>query len=369
MFQRIIYFCLVFCLIFMRIFVVQSQAVNINNIKVEDLLKAKFKRIAGKEYREACLDKGSLFSWSNYSRTLPTVYFDGETYRMWFSGESKFMAFGKSKKLHERIGLAISKDGINWKLANKGKPVFDIGPKGSFDSKAVSHPFVLKVGDKYMMWYGGSSDKKSIDLGYGQDFLRIEQVGLAISNDGIHWKRLNNGKPVLKIGGIANIDSRQATGMHIIKKDDQFIMWYGAYNGKHTIGAAVSKDGINWVKINGGKKVKGLIGDEQVGPSVYFDGQKYFMLYSTIWKKKWTMFAAISEDGINWQPVFNGKPVLSPTPDGNFGAINKGGIHSAHPSQIIFSNGQILVWYGAEEDKSPNYQRIGLMEIILSKNE
>ena len=178
----------------------------------------------------------------------------------------------------------------------------------------------------------------------------------------------------MTVGKKGSIDSVQATGMHVIRRGTEFVMWYGAYNGKHTIGLATSPDGVRWTKKNGGDSLPGLAGPKQLGPSVHFDGSRYLMYYNTIVDvptggSLWTMFAATSRDGIRWKPALGGKPVLGPAPPDNFGSANgkKGNNHSVHPSKLIVIKDRLRIWYGAEGHKPLSGKQyapsaIGLME-------
>lgn len=332
---------------------------------VDAFLQLSFRRVPGQAYGEAVLDTGEVGSWYSHSVDLPTVDFDGRLYRMWFVGGSETADPGVPYGIYQRVGLAESRDGISWTLGNGGKPVLDLGPPGAFDSKGISHPYVLRVGKKYLMWFGGIDGRQAKDLGLKPNHVRIERIGLAISNDGIHWKRANSGKPVLDIGAKDSIDSIQATGMHVLRISGRFVMWYGAYNGVHTLGIATSSDGIRWEKINQGKAVTGLLGPEQLGPSVYFDGARYFMLYNRNFGRQWATYGATSIDGIHWVPAFEGQPVLGPPPAGNFGTAGQGRNHSVHPSQILVEGRRVRVWYAAEDGSPPHHQRVGLMEATL----
>ena len=102
----------------------------------------------------------------------------------------------------------------------------------------VCHPYVLRVGDQFWMWYGGIDGRAGKDVKERPPHVRVEQMGLATSPDGIHWTRANDGEPVMKNGPRGSLDSIQATGMHILRIGEVFVMWYGAYNGRHTIGIA-----------------------------------------------------------------------------------------------------------------------------------
>lgn len=346
-------------------------------VEINSILTANFKRVAGTETGGASIYPDATSTWFDHTVGSPTVDFDGKTWRMWFVGLSMTDDPGIPYGFNERIGLATSSDGVRWKISNAGRPVLDYGAKGRFDDAGLSHPFVLRVGDQYMMWYGGIDGRTGKDVGVDPAHVRVEQIGLATSTDGIHWKRANNGEPVLSIGSKGSIDSVQATGCHVIRRGDEFVMWYGAYNGTHTIGLATSTDGIYWQKQNGGRSLPGLHGGKQLGPSVYFDGRRYLMLYNTTRKTpnggtQWTLYAATSKNGIQWKPARDNNPLLGPAPPGNFGSADgkTGNNHAVHPTKMIIHGDRIRIWYGAEGNKPRPGKRyapsaIGLMEVPL----
>jgi hypothetical protein len=106
------------------------------------------------------------------------------------------------------------------------------------------------------------------------------------------------------------------------------------------------------------------MGEEQLGPSVYFDGHRFLLFYSTRISQQWVLFAATSFDGIKWIPV-NNHPVLEQAPENNFDSAGPGGNQSVHPSQLVFIGPRVFLWYGGEDSEPPNRQRIGLMETFL----
>ena len=325
---------------------------------VDDILKLNFERVAGPETGGAVVYPDHTSNWFDHSIGSPTVDFDGTTWRMWFVGMSRTQDPAIPYGFAEKIGLATSHDGVHWEIANGGRPVLDNGTQGTFDDSGLAHPFVLRVGQRFMLWYGGIDGRSGKDVGVGPPHVRVEQIGLATSTDGVHWKRENNGAPVLKIGAPDSIDAVQATGCHIIRRGDEFVMWYGAYNGKHTIGLATSKDGIHWKKQNDGRSLPGLYGPKQLGPSVHFDGNKYLMFYNTIRATdnggtQWTLYSATSVDGIRWKPARNNKPLVGPAPPGNFGSADgkRGNNHAVHPTKLIVHGNRVRYWYGAEGNK------------------
>ncbi|MBN2296645.1 MAG: hypothetical protein JXM70_29725 [Pirellulales bacterium] len=337
---------------------------------VSNLLNAQWKRVKGPASGGSVLDVGPAGSWYESYVGMPTVNFDGKTYRMWFVGGQETNDPGVPYGAYERIGLATSSDGLNWQVANGGQPVLDLGPAGSYDNKGLSHPFVLRVGETFMMWYAAIDGTTAGSLGLSPTHVRVERVCLATSTDGIQWTRTNGGNPVMDIGPPGSIDSIQTDGMAIVQSEENFKMVYGAYNGKHSIGAATSPDGINWTKSNGGQSVTGLSGSQQLGPALYFDGTTHFMPYGRLLPTNnggslWATYAATSQNMTSWTPAYNDTSLLSlPGPESNFDSCDgiRGNNHSVHPTKIIYQDGRAQMWYMAQSSVDPTVQRIGLME-------
>jgi hypothetical protein len=335
-------------------------------LTVSQLAKARFDRVEGTGPGGAAFDVGPAGSWYAGFLGMPTIDFDGETYRLWFAGGELTTDSSYPYGMIERIGLATSRDGRTWEVANDGKPVLDLGPPGSADAKGCTHPFVMRTADGWTMWYGGIDGRSAKDVGKDPAHVRIEQVCMATSTDGIHWTRANGGQPVLPIGGSEDVDSIQATGAHVMKNKQGYTMWYSPYNGRHRLAAATSTDGIHWQRANGGRALDGLEPgiQGQTGPSVVWDGSSYWMLYCADTGNEWKIYAATSADGFHWQAIGTA-PVLGPAPKGNFGTAGYGHNHSAHPSQLVLAGERTVVWYMAEDANPPNLQRIGVMELTI----
>ena len=326
-----------------------------------------FHRVPGGGYGHSVLEAGDGTSFHSSYVSGPTVVYDGQLYRMWFAAgrPTKSQDGSVPYGIDECIGLAISEDGIHWELANDGQSVLDAGPAGSADAKGLAHPFVLRIGKQFWMWYSAIDGLRGQDINQGPAHVRIERICLATSDDGIHWQRENEGRPVLDIGPAGSTDSVQVAGMHVLRSEGKFVMWYGAYNGKHTLMMATSPDGVHWTKANDGQPVTGLDGSQQLGPSAYFDGRRYLMLYNKDLNGSWATFSATSDDGINWKPANDSQPLLGPPPTGNFDTAGKGRNHSVHPSQILLIGNKVRVWYGGEDGSPPHKAHIGLMEATL----
>ena len=337
-------------------------------LRVEQLEKSVFQRVPGKAGQGSVLGKGPAGSWYADTVGLPTVHFDGELYRMWFSGDEPATTRGFPYGIIQRIGLATSTDGVHFEVANNGRPVLEPGPEGSADDRGLAHPFVLRFDDRFWMWYGAIDGTTAGDLKLTPASVRVERICLATSGDGIHWQRENGGRPVLDIGPAGTIDCIQATGMHVLRIADRFVMWYGAYGSqRHVLAVATSPDGIHWERSHGGTPVTGLLegGQGPCGVSVYFDGQKYFMLYGSSATRQWNTYAAVSSDGFNFTRLHGDQPILGPAPEGNFDTAGIGRNRCVHPTQFIILGNKVWLWYVGEDGAPPHGQRIGLMEAVI----
>jgi predicted GH43/DUF377 family glycosyl hydrolase len=316
-----------------------------------------FNKVIGSGTGGASFDVGPTGAFDNWV-TCPTIVFDGRIFRMWYS------SMYHSKDGPRGIGLATSLDGLKWKRANGGQPVFGVGPKGAFDSAQILSPEVYFDGRHYLMWYTG------IDGSVNPRGFELERIGLATSNDGIRWTRANGGKPVLELGPKDSNDDAQAAYPSVIREGGYYRMWYSAYADKHnhTIVAARSRDGIHWVRENGGKPVTGLTPAIAYAPSVIRWEGKLLMLYTggLPSPRPWGIFAAVSDNGINWQMINEGDTFV-PFGDGaDFARDNQ-----SHPFALPMKN-RILVWYTGfnrgPSRKDPLLFRIGLAEALKTKS-
>jgi hypothetical protein len=286
-------------------------------------------------------------SWA----TCPTVLYDGGIYRMWYS------SLYDSKMGRGGIGLASGEDGIHWKRECGGDPVLEIGTKDAFDGGQVMGPEVLFDGTQYRMWYTGMA------VDWHRSGLGFYRIGLATSADGIHWRRANEGKPVLDLGPEGAPDEVQAATPSILNDPTGYRMWYAAWSPKtdHRLCVARSDDGIHWERENNGQPVVGLDPAYAYGPAVSRWRGQYLLLYMSHVTPSPGLYAALSRDGIQWSMLNAGKPVLRPGLDVDFDEYLVG-----HPFLLSFSSG-VRVWYtGYRREAGGVYGwklRIGLAEM------
>ena len=113
-------------------------------------------------------------AWDRYGLGWPSVVQDGSEYRMYY---------GAQTREGYAIGLATSTDGIHWTKYNN--------PSTTDEQYAESDPVFTAETD----WEYNKVDRPRVTLSPGgwimiyQAGTKIEERGLAASNDGIHWEK------------------------------------------------------------------------------------------------------------------------------------------------------------------------------------
>jgi len=132
-----------------------------------------------------------------------------------------------------RIALARSKDGTNW--SRQGAAVLGPGPRGSFDERGVSDPFVIRDGDFFYLYYTGL------------DRARRQRLGVARSRDGTEWEKLRS-NPILELGSPGAFDEAGLGEPAVWTSGEFYWMLYTgrAPNERRRIGLARSSDGVQW---------------------------------------------------------------------------------------------------------------------------
>jgi hypothetical protein len=128
------------------------------------------------------------------------------------------------QQLMNRLGLATSDDqGLTWKVVKED--MLPSGPPGSFDAGAIPSAVVLQRGkDDYLMWYT-TAEKY---LRFGAVNQGILNIGAARSRDGINWEKIG---PALR-ARVGDTDPYE-TGLArpaVLKLDGVYHMWVGAYD-------------------------------------------------------------------------------------------------------------------------------------------
>jgi predicted GH43/DUF377 family glycosyl hydrolase len=112
---------------------------------------------------------GPRGSWDEMAVADPYVVEVEGRFHMYYLGEDRAR--------RQRLGLAVSEDGVQWTKL-RGNPVLGLGEPGSFDEMGLGEPAVWGWEGRYWMIYTG------------RDRQEYRRLGLAVSADGVGWDRL-----------------------------------------------------------------------------------------------------------------------------------------------------------------------------------
>lgn len=150
-----------------------------------------------------------------------------------------YQTYGNGK--NDAICHAWSDDGINF-TRNDTNPIFS--PDGSWNCGRAIDAEIINFKGKYYLYYATRDP----------DF-KIQMQGVAIAScntsfDRQNWKNLSTDNPILRPELAWEKDCIE--GASVIEKDGVLYMFYaGAYNNApQQIGVAVSSDGINWKRLS-----------------------------------------------------------------------------------------------------------------------
>lgn len=157
-------------------------------------------------------------------RVIHSLLYEDNKWRVWYGGGDRFID-GKNKPLpYYDIRYTESNDGISFKsTGNIALPV-------SNSEHRVGRPYVIKVDDKYRMFFGGGDEEKIYRLAYAE------------SSDGLTWIRNDNalGLHTSDVGW----DSQMMAYPAVIKGKENYFLFYNGNNyGYDGFGYAVLE---NW---------------------------------------------------------------------------------------------------------------------------
>ena len=178
------------------------------------------------------------------------------------------------------------------------EPILRPGELGSFYDSGVMMSWIGMVDNKYYLYYIGWN------LGVTVPFRN--SIGLAISDDGIHFEKMYDG-PVCDR---TKEEPHFCASQWIIRENDLWRMWYLSCVGWKKIGDEVrhwyhikyaeSQDGVNWIR--NGKVCIDFKNDKEYAisrPCVQKSNGIYKMWYSYR-GESYRIGYAESQDGVNW---------------------------------------------------------------------
>lgn len=199
--------------------------------------------------------------------------------------------------------------GRMWAEDPAGKPVIDRGPEGAWDAYAVDNPFLfIEQGTAYCFY---EAQDKPFDQG------GHEQVGLAVSRDGIRWEKWKD-NPILDVGPKGSWDSVVAKLPVVIRHNAEYYLFYSGRDGQtKQIGLATSTDLRYWTKCAGNPVLRSRpdAWDKFLSthPAPVFEREgRFFLLYRgmTSLYREQGLGVATSSDLVHWKRVQEG-PVIA----------------------------------------------------------
>lgn len=201
------------------------------------------------------------------------------------------------------IGVVISNDLKNWTRYNNN-PILSPGASDEWDGGLVAHSYIIKKDNLYYMFYDGSPEKQW-----------QEEIGLAISDNLIHWEKYEN-NPVLKTSDFW-WDKDHVSRCCVFSEGGRYYMFFAGHNGRcERIGLAISDDLFHWKKqgsepvLNLGKQ--GDWDEFHISDPKIIKVDNTFLMFYTGYdskKKKGRIGLALSNDLINWHK-FKKNPIL-----------------------------------------------------------
>ena len=265
------------------------------------------------------VDLGDEGTYDTVHTYAPCVIKDGETYKMWYSGNNGS---------NYRIIYCTSSDGITW---SNHQMVINIGDEGTYDVSTVFGCTVIKDGSTYKMWYTGSASS-------------VYRIIYCTSNDGVNW---SNHQMVINIGDEGTYDTVLSYLPSVVKLDSTYHMWYSGTNGSNVrIIHCDSSNGTSW---NNHQMVVDINQEgtydvtHAYSPSVYRYNNQYIMFYSGIdGSGDYRNLRCVSSDGVNWSDY---QMVVDKGSEGTYDAK-----FSSSPGMLV--DGSNLIMYYSGYDSS-----------------
>lgn len=284
----------IFSLVGILVFIFTSLSLLSNRVSAQELNWKKYPF-------NPIITPGVANSWDSEGKSSPSVIFDENKFKMWFTGYDGHV---------DKIGYATSDDGIKWQIY-LDNPILSPQP----EELHYSDPSVIHDEEGYKIWLTVQNSNGSY------------VIKTATSINGISW---SNPTPI-----ITTKEWESTTNMNqpsVIKKDGQYLMWYSSVeNDQWKIGFATSENGLSWSKhptpvINSADAPNVIFLDNHF-EAYYHTGNPIVIEYAT------------SFDGISWTKPEN-NPILYSDP------LGFDSVYLAHPSVITAANSSLLyLWF------------------------
>lgn len=223
-------------------------------------------------------------------------------------------------------------------------PCVALGPEGAFDDMHVFAPCVAFEHGQYRMWYSGSR---------GEVAGRVFRLGLATSEDGVHYTR-QPASPVFSFGddehSILTAALLRRPDGSVLREHGRLQLWFTAADlrgggGRHTLRRTSGEDGVTWDAPSAAQL------EAVYAPTVLRLGQEYRLWYTDVSEEPWCLRHARSLDGGEWQ--VDDDPVVQLDQAWEHGRL-------FYPTVLRPEENLFLMWYGSYQSTDPNKTALGL---------
>ena len=232
-----------------------------------------------------------------------------------------------------RIGLAVSDDGVHF---TKLGVVVPLGGAGDFDQDNVYDPAPLLLDGRILLYYTGQ---------VGSTY----RIGLAASDDGVHFTKLG---VVLPLGALGDFDSKQTYASAPLLLDGRILLYYtGQADSTWCIGLAASDDGVHFTKLGVVVPLGGagdFDQDNVYDPAPLLLDGRILLYYTGQVGLTYRIGLAASDDGVHFTKL----GVVVP-----LGGVGEFDSTNARGSAPLLLDGRILLYYTGNDAQT---WRVGL---------
>jgi hypothetical protein len=179
-------------------------------------------------------------SYDNGGLRVPTMYYDKNMIRVYYAGYTNAILGGGLNK-----GCIIGAFGTSWDSITKYGPVISPTP-GSWDSRNIGGGRIFSFdesGTNYFYYFGSTNTVFEVGR---------QELGVAYTTDGTNFTKYS-GNPILSPSASGWDAGSIQGGVHVIKWNGLFYMFYGGKNGApEFIGMATASSPLGpWTKYSG----------------------------------------------------------------------------------------------------------------------
>jgi hypothetical protein len=218
-----------------------------------------------------------------------------------------------------QIGYLTSNDGITWEEATED-PVLTTNEVPYAGVAALASSALVEDDGTWVLYFYTWETRSGANA--------RAAIGRATASDPLGpWTP--DPEPVLLPGSAGDWDEHHVSTPRVVRADDRYYMYYSGYDGRGVrtsmIGLAMSEDGITWTKYDDpattdvpfAESDPVLLPEGQTPlvhqPNVQITPDGWVMVYrsSTSGSSGMSLWYALSEDGIHWEPAAE-EPIWTP---------------------------------------------------------